>query len=186
MAFQLAAIPLLGKALTALKGGAAVAKAGGIKRLAGDALGNTGRFLLNNAGSNKTEVIGRLAPDIGFGILSGAMTPGDLGDKLIAGGTQALGGAVGGIGAAGLAKKVGAGGTTQFLADIGGSYGGDFVGMAVGDGIMRGKDKLMGGEGLTPYERANKDYQEQMRIQMEQEILAKYGIDPFLADNGLG
>ena len=51
-----------------------------------------------------------------------------------------------------LPEKAGAG-TTQFLADLGGSYGGDFAGMAVGDGMMRGKDKLFGGEGLTPYER---------------------------------
>ena len=113
------------------------------------------------------------------------MTLGDLGDKLIAGGTQAIGGAVGGIGAGGLARQMGAGGTTQFLADLAGSYGGDFAGMAVGDGLMRGKDRLFGGEGLTPYERQGREYEEQMRQQMEQEILAKYGMDPFMATNGL-
>ena len=39
--------------------------------------------------------MGRLAPDIFFGGLATATTPGDLGDRLIAGGTQFLGGGLG-------------------------------------------------------------------------------------------
>ena len=194
MAIPAALIPL-GAALKGLLGAGTVkagaagagafAKGAAARRMAGEALGKTGSFLLKNAGANKGEVAMRLGPDLFFGGVQGVMTPGDLGDKLIAGTTTAVGGAVGGIGAGGLARKFGADGMTQTMADLAGSYGGDFAGMAVGDGIMRGKDKLFGGEGLTPYERQGKEYEEAMRQQMEQEILAKYGMDPFMATNGL-
>ena len=36
-------------------------------------------------------------PDAAFGLMSAAMTPGDLGDKLIAGGSTAIGGSLGGV-----------------------------------------------------------------------------------------
>ena len=121
---------------------------GGIMRMAGDKLGDFGKFFINNAGDTKTEVALRLAPDLAFGVLGGAMTPGDLGDKLIAGTTQAAGGALGGIGLAGLARKRGANPGIQTLVDMGGSIAGDFIGMNVGDSLMRIK-----GGGMTPYEK---------------------------------
>ena len=53
---------------------------------------------------------------------------------------QAVGGAVGGIGAGGSRCKTnGSWWNNQLLADLGGSYGGDLAGMAVGDGLMRAK-----------------------------------------------
>ena len=189
------AIPLIGKLGLALKGlgagkaaaaGATAAKGGGL-RMAGDALKNTGKFFLNNLGSNKVEVMGRIAPDIFFGGMAGLQTPGDLGDKLIAGGTQMVGGLAGGVGAAGLAKKFGAGGTTQFLADMGGSVAGDYAGMYTGDALMRAK-----GGGMTPWERLQAEGNEQMKEELTQQILQQYGLaghrpfDPFLVDNGLG
>lgn len=149
---------------------------GKVTRFAGDALTKGGRFLYNNAGRNSGEVAMRLLPDLAFGGLAAAQTPGDLGDKLIAGTTQALGGVVGGIGSAGIARKLGANDGFQTAADFIGSYGGDFAGMMVGDTLQRGKDKLMGGQGQTAWERMGANQQAQYARQLEQQILAQYGL----------
>ena len=185
------AIPLVAPAMAGLKallakgglGAAAKVGAKGGLRMAGDALKGTGKFLLNNAGSTKEAVAMRLAPDVAFGVLGGAMTPGDLGDKVIAGTAQAAGGALGGIGAGGLARKVGLGEGLQIGADMIGSYAGDMAGFKAGDALMRVK-----GGGVTPYERQAMEADAQYRAQLEQELLAKYGLggDPFLRENGLG
>ena len=197
--FALPAIPKLGLALKGLFGAGKAAKAtqlaipgltkaaaGGkmatAKRFAGNALEKiVGKELM----SQPTELAYRLAPDAVFGIMGGLTTPGDLGDKLIAGSTQFVGGGLTGIAAGRGARAIGMGERAAGMVDMGASFGGDMIGMQVGDGLMRGKDKLFGGEGLTPYERQSKEYEEQMRQQMEQEILAKYGMDPFMATNGL-
>ena len=147
-------------------------------RFAGQALKKSGKFLLNNAGSNSGEIAMRLVPDIGFGILAGVQTPGDLGDKLIAGSTSALGGSVGGLATAGALKGLRMPGAVQNLGDLAGSFAGDYAGMMVGDNIQRGKDKLMGGQGLTAWERMGAEQQAQYAQQLEQQILSKYGIVP--------
>ena len=164
------------------KGGMAYAKGRFAKRMAGDALKGTGKFFLDNAGANTGERLMRIGPDVLFGGMAAVQTPGDLGDKLIAGSTQALGGALGGIGAAGLAKKMKVGPGGQLMADMGGSYAGDFIGMAAGDSLMRAK-----GGGLTPWERLNAEHDAERQRQLEQELRMVYGLggDPFLADNGL-
>ena len=149
-----------------------------VRRFAGQALGNTGKFLLNNAGSNAGEIALRIGPDLAFGAFAGLQTPGDTGDKLLAGGTQALGGLVGGIGTAGALRKLGAPGGLQLAGDLIGSYGGDFAGMMVGDALQRGKDKLMGGQGLTAWERMGAEQQAQYAQQLENQILAQYGLVP--------
>jgi hypothetical protein len=146
-------------------------KGAAAKRFAGDALKNTGKFFLENAGKNKTEIALRLAPDIGFGLLAGATTPGDIGDKIIAGGAQMIGGGGGGIAAAGAARKLGASGNIQTLADMFGSIGGDFAGMAAGDTLLRAK-----GGGTTPWEKVQQQGNEQMRADLERQILATYGL----------
>jgi hypothetical protein len=168
------AIPLVPAGIAGLKAGLAALKGLGAKkavmaggRMAGKALGNTGKFLLNNAGSNPVEVGMRIGPDIFFGGMTALQTPGDLGDKLIAGGTQALGGVVGGIGAGGLAKKAGLGSGAQTLIDMAGSVGGDYAGMYVGDAALRAK-----GGGTTPWEKLA----EEDKRRLEQEILATYGL----------
>lgn len=127
------------------------------------------------AGQSAPEIALRLAPDIGFGVLEGVLTPGDLGDKIIAGGTSGLGGAAGGL----LLGKLGGKNAmlTQAL-DMAGSIGGDFAGRAGGDLIMRGKDKLMGGEGLTPYERMNAQQQEQFAESVRAQLLSEMGLLP--------
>ena len=121
------------------------------------------------------EMALRVVPDIGFGIMAAAQTPGDVGDKLIAGGTQTLGGITGGL----LGGKLG--GSNQILSnmlDMGGSVAGDFAGMAIGDNAQRIKDKMMGGEGLTPWERMGAEQQAQYAQELEQQILRQYGLIP--------
>ena len=127
------------------------------------------------AGQSNAEIALRLAPDIGFGVLEGVLTPGDLGDKIIAGGTSGLGGAAGGL----LLGKLGGKNPmlTQAL-DMAGSIGGDFAGRAGGDLIMRGKDKLMGGKGQSPYERLNAEQQEQFAESVRAQLLSEMGLLP--------
>ena len=166
----------LGTAANAVKGAKAT-------RMAGDALRGTGKFLMDSAGGSKSLMAQRLAPDVAFGVLGGVMTPGDLGDKVIAGTTQAVGGGLGGLAAAGAARKLGAGEGIQTLVDFGGSMVGDQFGYAAGDALMRAK-----GGGTTPYEKMSIEQEEMLRQQIEAEMAQKYGMggDPFLMQNGLG
>ncbi len=59
-----------------------------------------------------------------------------------------------------------------------GSVGGDFAGMAVGDNLSRGKDLLMGGSGQTAWERMGEQEQAAFAQQLENQILAQYGMVP--------
>jgi len=155
-------------------------------RFAMNALKNTGNFLIKNMGDNPAQIAFRVVPDIGFGVLAGVQTPGDLSDKLIAGGTQAAGGVLGGITTGGAVKGVlgrtamnpKAISSVADLADLAGSVGGDFAGMMVGDNLQRAKDKLMGGQGLTSYERMSAEEQAQYAEILKQQILAQYGLIP--------
>ena len=150
-------------------------------RLAGTALKNTGKFLINNMGQGPGEIALRIVPDVGFGVLAATQTPGDLGDKLIAGGSQAAGGILGGVGTVGLLRKVPGLEKQQGLlnlADMAGSVAGDFAGMAVGDNVSRAKDVLMGGTGQTAWERMGSLEQQKFAKDLEQQILAQYGLLP--------
>ena len=210
MAAQLLALPALGKALAFAKGltglgsVANVAKSAGAlgafgkgaayKRLAGDALAKAGTMVPKNVGeatkmivgnelyNNKGQLIGRLAPDALFGVMTGAMTEGDIGDKLIAGTASAAGGGLGGIALGRAGQKFG--NTAGFLADMGGSIAGDMVGMKLADDVIRFK-----GGGMTPMEQKMMEQDALYRAQLEQEFLQKYGIgatvDPVMASNGL-
>jgi len=150
----------------------------GLGRFAMDAIKNSGKFLINNMGSSPGEIALRVVPDIGFGVLAAVQTPGDLGDKLIAGGTQAAGGILGGVGAAGAVRKMGGGQSIQNLADMAGSVAGDFGGMAIGDNLTRAKDLLMGGKGQTAWERMGEADQSAYAQNLEKQILAQYGLLP--------
>ena len=156
-------------------------------RLAGSAL----KYLFKGQGPG--EIAMRVTPDILFGGLEAAMTPGDLGDKAIAGLSSATGGVTGGL----LLGKLG--GNNQMLStalDMAGSIGGDFVGRSVGDAAMKGKDLVMGGKGQNPYERLNEEQQRLMMEDAKVQVLAELGllpggyqtalVDPTLAMNGLG
>ena len=140
-----------------------------------------GKDLYNNQG----QLIARLAPDALFGVITGAMTPGDVGDKLIAGTASAAGGGIGGIAAGRLANAAKLGQTAGFLADMGGSIAGDMVGMKLADDVMRIK-----GGGTTPMEKEMLQQDAIYRAQLEQELMRKYGIgatiDPTMAQLGIG
>ena len=162
-------------------------------RMAGSALK---KFLSPGPMSNIDKVM-RFGPDIGFGALAAAQTPGDLGDKAIAFGSAAGGGLLGGLGSAGAVRHFGKKMDPQALqaamgaADMFGSIGGDMVAMPIGDTVARGKDLVMGGRGETAFERLGADQQEAMRKEMEQSILAQYGMvpggryDDYLRDLGM-
>ena len=73
-------------------------------RMAGKAL-EALKWLFKDQGAG--EIALRVIPDVGFGVLEAALTPGDLGDKILAGGGTALGGVSGGL----LLGKLGRGNT---------------------------------------------------------------------------
>lgn len=184
---------VLGKALGALKAGGTalklakagkaagtmLAKAGapkGVARFAGDKLMKIGRSVspegfAKNLGvplSNQDKAM-MVAPDLLFGGMAAAMTPGDLGDKAIAGLGSAAGGIAGGIGLRGvLGPKSGLGilGTEM----VGGMVG-DQVGMGVADNIIRAKNG-----GMTPMEQQYAAQDEAYKQQL---------YDQFMAENGL-
>ena len=157
MAPFVAAIPLITKAgafLKGLTGVGALGKAASSTAAVGafgkgaamkGALGNLGsrmaasKFAMN-AGSlmpkTGADWAMRIAPDAIFGTMAGAMTPGDLGDKLIAGTTSALGGGLGGLALGRATQRFGDG--VSLAADFGGSILGDMGGMTVGAGRARG------------------------------------------------
>ena len=214
MAAPLLALPALAKALAyakgltglggAVKGSAATMSALGkgqaarmaAKKFAGDALAKAGTMVPKSVGeatqmivgkdlyNNKGQLIGRLAPDALFGVVTGAMTPGDLGDKLIAGTASAAGGGLGGIAAGRLANAAKLGQTAGFVADLGGSIAGDMVGMKLAEDAMRIK-----GGGTTAMEREMMEKDAIYRAQLEQEFRNKYGIgatiDPAMVQMGI-
>jgi hypothetical protein len=203
----------LGGAITALKGLGAAKAATGVgsamkagaaipgvlggtgTRMAGQALGNAafkgglGKAVFGEMG--KGQIMTRLAPDVMFGGLAALTTPGDMGDKLIAGGASAIGGGLGGIALGRAASARGLGDTAATLADMAGSIGGDYAGMMVGDNLQRGKDKVMGGAGQTAYERMSDAQQAQFAEQIRRQTIAGAGLvpgvrDEFMYANGLG
>ena len=124
---------------------------------------------------NAGEIALRVVPDVGFGILTAANTPGDIFDKAVAGGTQMIGGTGGGL----LVGKLGGRNPAiSGLLDMAGSVGGDFAAMPISDTIQRGKDKVMGGKGQTAYERLNEEQQKLLAQQIEQQVLNAYGFMP--------
>ena len=114
----------------------------------------------------------RVVPDAVFGGLAALQTPGDLGDKLIAGTSSALGGTLGGLALGGLTPNA----LGSLALDTVGSLGGDQLGYMAGDALMRAKDKLSGGKGQTPYERMGEREQAIMAERMRRQILAEYGL----------
>jgi len=148
-------------------------------RMAGNAL----KWLFSKAGKNAgdprqrmnaMDIAARLGPDAVFSTMAAATTPGDLGDKLLVGATDFVGSGLTGL-AAGRA-------TNSALVDQVASIAGAYGSMPVADVAMRGKDKLMGGAGLTPYERLSVEQQEQMREQITQQVMQAYGLVPGTRD----
>jgi hypothetical protein len=168
-------------AIPGLQPAAAVA-ATGIK----GKLGALGTRIMSSGAVPRTmgQAVDRFAIDGLMGAAYGAMTPGDLGDKLIAGTTSAVGGAVGGMALRGAWSPTSTLGIQ--LAEVGGSVGGDMMANGISDGLLR-----MKGGGTTPYEKMAIEQQRQL----EQQVFAQYmqgkggyppTSDPFLAGTGLG
>ena len=113
----------------------------------------------------------RLVPDAIGGTLVGATTPGDLGDKIVAGATDALGGAIGGIGLAGMTRRPG---NLGVAIDMAGSLAGAYGSMPVSEQLLKMKDSMSGGKGQSPYEKLS----EENRIAIEQDLLTRLGFGP--------
>ncbi len=113
----------------------------------------------------------RFVPDAVGGTIVGATTPGDLGDKIIAGTTDALGGAIGGIGLSGATRLKG---SLNIAADMAGSLAGAYGSMPVSEQLLKMKDSMSGGKGQSPYEKLS----EENRIAIEQALLTRLGFGP--------
>lgn len=147
-----------------------VAKVG---RFAGPAILKAAKFLKGPA--TRTDLAIRLGLDLPNAIIAGASTPGDIVDKVVSGGTDFALGSVTGLAAGRL------GGRNQLLAtafDTVGSTAGFYASVPVSDAVMRGKDKLMGGKGQTPYERLNDEQRKLLEEQITQNVLYAYGLLP--------
>ena len=142
-----------------------------IRRMAGAAMG-LGKSLFKGMGP--AEITMRLAPDAMFGVLEGAMTPGDIGDKIIAGAGSAVGGGMGGL----ALGKLGGSGPLGTVLDMAGSIGGDMLGREASSAILRGKDAISGGRGLTPYEKMSEQQAMQMMQSGRTQALAELGLLP--------
>ena len=183
------ALGLAVKLATKLGGVKGGLKAAHMGRKAGQALSNSG--LAGRAAEGIRQAIPRtyddaalmIGPDILFGGLAGAMTPGDMGDKLIAGGMTAVGGAAGGIGMRGalggiapeMMKKHA---YMQMGAELVGGLGGDMAGQGVADSLLRIK-----GGGTTPYEKMAADQQRELEQQILRRVLSGKGGYPETNDN---
>jgi hypothetical protein len=162
---------------------------GKVGRFAGTAL----KGLFSNPATNKymgNMALGeRLLPEVLFGGIEMAMTPGDIGDKLIAGGSTVVGGGLGGLA---LGRLGGTNVNAARLLDMAGSIGGDMGGRVVAEKLQQGKDLAMGGKGQTPYEKLSAQDREALENMIRQDqtgkLLAELGLLPgstqsYLYDN---
>ena len=191
-------IGLLARALAAaktLKAGAAVSKALGGARFAGtklvEKLGpNFAKAFpkeINGVALPGRGIVGSVLPDVGFGVMSGMMQPGDLGDKLIAGTTDAVLGAglTGGLRGALGARPDSALSNTIEMA---GGYGAGMASYPVAEQLLRIK-----GGGQSPYDKLQTEQYAAMQQQVKDDLYAQmmagnrtpYIQDPFLSENGL-
>lgn len=145
--------------------------------MAFDALKKLGGLIKGDL--TNTQLATRLAPDVLiFAPMAAMQTPGDLGDKLIAGASSAIGGGLGGLAAGGAVRKMGGKEALQNISDMAGSFGGDYGGMYASDMIQRGRDLVSGGKGQTGWEKMSETQQAEYAAELEQQILRQYGIIP--------
>jgi hypothetical protein len=137
-------------------------------------IGRVGRFagsLLK--GVPREEMFVRLGTDALGGLMAAAYTPGDLGDKLIAGGAATIGGAAGGLA---LGKL---GGKNQLAAvglDMAGSIGGDMLLSRMGEEVMKGKSYMQGEGYMSPYEKLGAEQQQALAAAIQKDVLRQYGL----------
>lgn len=134
---------------------------------------------------NTMDKILRFGPDAAFATMNAVSTPGDLGDKLLAGGLDFAGSSLTGLTAAAPFKgNPGVAAGIDQIGSIAGGYGGHYAGMEA----QKIKDKLMGGKGLSAYEKANIEYENQLTGQIIADLnaaglLTPYGRAMLMNDN---
>ena len=129
----------------------------------------------------------RIGMDGLMGAAVGMQQPGDLGDKVIAGLTDATLGSVGGLA---LGRLGGKNATARNMLDMAGSLGGAYAAFPVSETLLRVK-----GGGMSPYDKLQLEQNAALRAQVEQDVLNQImggrripavAVDQFLTDNGLG
>ena len=145
-------------------------------RFAGDALKKLKDLIIGDM--SNTELAARFGMDALGGGMAMMYTPGDIGDKLIAGAASTVGGAMGGIAAGRIGGAISPGlnqGLPGIAIDTLGSIGGDIGLSLLGEEAMKAKSYI-GGQGyLSPYDKMSQEQQMQMRDALEQDILRQYG-----------
>ena len=137
-----------------------------IGRFAGDAL----KYFTKDIGAG--EMAARLGMDAIGGTMAAIYTPGDIGDKLIAGTASTIGGAAGGL----MLGKVGGPGIMGTALDFGGSMLGDIGASMLGEQAMKGKSALQGEGFRTPWEKMSDEQQKMMAEQIKNDVLRQYGL----------
>ena len=138
-----------------------------VGRFAGKAL----QYLTKGIGPG--EMTARLSMDALGGLMAAAYTPGDLGDKLIAGTASTLGGAAGGL----ALGKLGAGNPMLGTAlDFAGSIGGDMAASVLGEQVMKGKSALQGEGFRSPYQKLSDEQQKQLAEAIRADVMRQYGL----------
>ena len=159
------------------KGAAAKTAMGGVKKFAGKALAD----YMGPGGVTAKNLATNFGFDAGFGVYQGMMTPGDLGDKLIAGVGTGVGGAMGGVGLVSALGKHKNNAIARMGAELGGNLVGDMGGQVVSDAVLRAK-----GGGTTPWEKLQQEGDQQYRSEIERQMLAQLGIGGYNQTDLLG
>ena len=164
---QLAIPGLMGAGKAATAQAAAKGGLGAVKKFAGKALAD----YMGPGGVTAKNLATNFGMDAAFGLYQGAMTPGDLGDKLIAGVGTGVGGAVGGVGLVSALGKHKNNAIARMGAELTGNLVGDMGGQVVSDAVLRAK-----GGGTTPWEKLQQEGDQQYRSEIERQMLAQLGI----------
>ena len=114
----------------------------------------------------------RLSMDAIGGLMAAAYTPGDLGDKLIAGTAATVGGAAGGL----ALGRLGGPGVLGTALDFAGSMGGDMAASLAAQEVMKGKSALMGQGYKSPYDKLSEEQQKQLADAIRRDVMLQYGL----------
>ena len=120
----------------------------------------------------KEELVLRLGQDALGGAMAAAYTPGDLGDKLIAGAASTVGGAAGGL----ALGRLGGPGIVGVGLDMAGSIGGDIALSRLGEEGMKAKSYAQGEGYRTPWDKMSDEQQEILAAQIQKDVLRQYGL----------
>ena len=137
-----------------------------VGRFAGQAL----KYLTKGIGPG--EMTARLSMDALGGLMAAAYTPGDLGDKAIAGIASTVGGAAGGL----ALGKLGGPGIAGTALDFAGSIGGDMAASVLGEQVMKGKSALQGEGFRSPYQKLSDEQQKQLAEAIRADVMRQYGL----------